>query len=148
MEGQAISASRVSPRTDRDFRPASRPLLETTLAPAARESRPFLRLASSELLEAPVPLRHVFLRPSHPGTLEAPALTRRPFLRPAPSGTLEATAPTERTFLRSLPSGTLEALRPLSLSHLRSENAYSFSDPLRSATVQSRVFPTLPGRDD
>ena len=75
----------------------------------------FLQLASSKLLEAPVPLRHAFLHPSHPGTLEAPVLAVCPFLHSAPLGMLEARAPAECTFLHSLPLGALEAHRTVSL---------------------------------
>src|ERR1700677_4472554 len=41
------------------------------LVPTARDSRHFLQLASSKLLEAPVPPWHPFPHPSHPGMLEA-----------------------------------------------------------------------------
>ena len=120
----------------------------------------FLQLASSKLLEAPVPLRHAFLHPSHPGTLEAPVLAGCPFLHPAPLGMLEARAPAECTFLHSLPLGALEAhrtvslprspgmnlktsgrlllgaaVRLLSLSHLQSENVHSFLGPFTSTSV-------------
>jgi len=79
------------------------------LVPTARDSRHFLQLASSKLLEAPVPPWHPFPHPSHPGMLEAPVPRRHSFLHPSHPGMLEAPVPKRHNFLHPSSSGMLEA---------------------------------------
>src|ERR1700677_1366723 len=79
------------------------------LVPTARDSHHFLQLASSKLLEAPVPPWHPFPHPSHPGMLEAPVPRRHSFLHPSHPGMLEAPMPKRHNFLHPSSSGMLEA---------------------------------------